>query len=102
MITKFASGPNERRLLFWCPGCNEPHSPRIEGAGAWTWNGDRDRPTLDPSILVTDASGNRCHSLVRDGAIQFLDDCSHGMKGRTVPLPTWPYDEGTFGGVEDG
>jgi hypothetical protein len=28
----------------------------------------------------------RCHSLVTDGNIQFLDDCTHELKGKTVPL----------------
>lgn len=27
-----------------------------------------------------------CHSFVTDGNIQFLDDCTHELKGKTVPL----------------
>ena len=34
--------------------------------------------------------GTCCHSFVRDGRIQFLDDCSHELAGQTVDLPAWP------------
>lgn len=42
-------------LTFRCPGCNEGHMIRHgEGPGPrWTWNGDADKPTFTPSVLVT-------------------------------------------------
>ena len=55
------------------------------GTGCWTWNGSTDAPTLRPSVLTT-AYNFRCHSWINDGAAQFLDDCSHGLKGQTVTL----------------
>ncbi|MDO6965801.1 hypothetical protein ABID20_000258 [Rhizobium alvei] len=81
-----------------------------EGSGPrWGYNGDPDKPTFTPSVLVTgkkitrdqsgkwdgdwerDASGNAitfvCHSFVTDGRIQFLNDCTHDMAGQTVDLP---------------
>lgn len=78
---------------FHCPGCNSKHAVRTgSGPGAWTWNGDADRPTLSPSVLATitfppdyerepDDPPERCHSFVTDGRIQFLDDCSHALRG---------------------
>lgn len=76
-----------------------------EGTGCWTWNGDVDKPTLRPSVLtqgtqkLTDAeykairSGTkieprkfRCHTWVSDGQAQFLDDCSHDLRGQTVSM----------------
>lgn len=30
-----------------------------------------------------------CHSFVRDGQIEFLADCTHGLAGQTVPLLPW-------------
>lgn len=33
--------------------------------------------------------GGRCHSFVRDGKIQFLNDCQHALAGQTVDLPDW-------------
>jgi hypothetical protein len=97
-------------LGFWCPGCKEMHCV----SSSWSFNGDHDRPTFSPSVLVT--SGHyvplfrrgidscwctyqaeegedpapfkcqRCHSFVRDGQIQFLSDCTHELVGQTVPL----------------
>lgn len=108
-------------LAFWCPGCNEPH--RIQhGVGngpRWQWNGDVDKPTFSPSILVTNGhylsgwNGDSCwctynkehpddkkkfkctccHSFITDGNIQFLNDCSHELAGKTVPLPTFKSED---------
>jgi hypothetical protein len=80
---------NPKHLMFWCPGCDEPHAIRTD-AGGWTWNGDHERPTFSPSVLVTDHAGSRCHSFVREGQIEFLTDSTHPMAGKTVPLGTWP------------
>ena len=96
---------------FVCPGCEafivaKKLSPGIEsvrlhathvipttGPKAWGFNGDVDRPTFTPSILVygnkhTDGSiySPRCHSFVRDGRIEFLGDCEHPLAGQTVDL----------------
>ncbi len=91
-------------LSFWCPGCKEAHRVITP---AWTFNGNFDKPTLSPSILVTGSSRfptdaecdqaiatgqpvdlppKRCHSYVTDGQIQFLGDCLHPLAGQTVPL----------------
>jgi len=57
------------------------------GTGNWTWNGDVDEPTLRPSILTSSGeAGHRCHTWVNEGQAQFLGDCSHDLKGQTVPL----------------
>lgn len=97
-------------LGFRCPGCDEMH---VVNAG-WTFDGNYDAPTLSPSILVTGGhyvsshkAGDhcyctwserfpdipapkfkcgRCHSFVRAGQIEFLDDCTHALAGKTVPL----------------
>lgn len=56
-----------------------------DGTGCWTWNGSTTAPTLRPSVLTT-GHDYRCHSWINDGAAQFLDDCSHELKGTTVAL----------------
>jgi hypothetical protein len=49
-----------------------------------------DLPTFYPSIDYNrDAPKYRCHSFVKDGQIQFLGDCFHTLKGKTVDLPDW-------------
>jgi hypothetical protein len=81
---------------FWCPGCAEWDEPgsHLHSTHAvdrtWTFNGDVNRPTLSPSVLVTGrfkGEERRCHSFVRDGRIEFLSDCSHKLAGQTVELP---------------
>jgi hypothetical protein len=73
-----------------CPGCGREHTMRITGQYAWGFNNDVEKPTFTPSILAEWGSRKgavRCHSYVTDGKIQFLNDCSHDMKGQTVDLP---------------
>lgn len=59
----------------------------------WTFNGDLDLPTFSPSMLVRapcwgeDRKPMVCHSFVANGRIQFLNDCTHDLKGQTVDLP---------------
>lgn len=56
------------------------------GTGCWTWNGDTDKPTLRPSVLTEMGRQVRCHTWVNDGQAQFLDDCSHELRGQTVDM----------------
>jgi hypothetical protein len=94
--------------LIFCPGCGCAH--RLDTR--WTFNGDYEKPTFRPSLLIR--SGHYvpehqsencwctyskehpddpapfecgvCHSFITDGQIQFLGDCTHSLKGKTVPL----------------
>ena len=91
---------------FFCPGCQNVHQVNSHPTGPrWSFNGDPDRPTFSPSILVTYEGGDgstRCHSFVRDGQIQFLADSTHALAGQEVDLPDWPYLQGAYGGVDEG
>ena len=98
-----------RRVHFRCPGCNDMHGVTVDTPEGWGWNGDLERPTFTPSVLVYphtilvdyDLEGDakyapenltatpRCHSFVTDGRIQFLSDCTHELAGQTVDLPEW-------------
>jgi hypothetical protein len=85
------SGPSPTRpgplWCFHCPGCGYGHTFDAR----WTFNGDVVRPTFAPSLLVNGSMPERrCHSFVRDGRIEFLGDCYHELRGKTVPLE--PYD----------
>lgn len=83
---------------FECPACGVYHSLNVRpahwaagGNPVWSFNGDVERPTFSPSLLVRWNEGeNReprvCHSFVRDGRIQFLGDCTHDLAGQTVEL----------------
>lgn len=91
----------------WCPGCNDWHhfavdNPFRNGA-RWTWNGDVNAPTFEPSMNIRigpmpavpegrpDAGQIKvCHYFLRNGQIEFLSDCTHALAGQTVPLPDLP------------
>jgi hypothetical protein len=88
--TEFTNG--YKHVEFFCPGCKCQHAFRIAGSKdvgpIWDWNGDLDKATFSPSLLYQGGpNSTRCHSFVRDGRIQFLDDCSHELKGQTVDVP---------------
>lgn len=85
-------------LAFMCPGCVE-----LVGTGlhmlavnssvktpSWAWNGNLDAPTLNPSILTHGGNDKVCHSYLRDGVFEFLDDCAHSLAGKKVPMPDLP------------
>lgn len=90
---------------FKCPGCECSHVVAVQMAqsnGArWDFSGTLDNPTISPSILVKsgkyidpnfddegiESLSSICHSFVKNGNIQFLGDCTHKLKGQTVPLP---------------
>jgi hypothetical protein len=79
--------------VFHCPGCKCAHGVTTQGykqEPRWTWNESMDAPTFKPSILCNrDDPATRCHSFVTDGKIQFLGDCFHELKNKTVDLPDW-------------
>lgn len=107
-----ADSPDGQVLILRCPGCEDNHQVHV---GRWSWNGDLERVTLSPSLLVGGVQwdtekyldfqtartrrdrhpdvpvGGRivCHSFVVDGRIQFLGDSTHVLSGQTVDLPEW-------------
>lgn len=85
--------------MMWCPGCKWHHGIWVEKPNErcnarWTFNGDLERPTFNPSVLIFhEENGQRvtdCHFYVTSGMVQFLGDCRHSLAGKTVPLPELP------------
>lgn len=75
---------------FFCPACKIKHSVRT---APWGWNGSESAPSFVHSVAVhgvknakNDPTPTVCHSMVKDGQIRFLGDCTHELKGKTVPL----------------
>lgn len=82
--------------FFHCPGCGRDHPFHVgaahpDGRG-WQFNGDPERPTFSPILLVLDPE-RRCHSFVRDGNVQFLNDCWYPLREQTVEIPDWERPE---------
>lgn len=107
-------GDGHADYMFICPGCKCGHgiwTTSVNGLGAtWSFNGDMQRPTFSPSLLIRSHQWTPpvtalnydeykanpwpqtkvetvCHSFVRGGMIEFLGDCTHELRGQTVPLP---------------
>ncbi|MFA5187053.1 MAG: DUF6527 family protein [Patescibacteria group bacterium] len=90
------NGPDgvRRGYIIYCPACKTHHvfytnhsNPKCN----WSFNGDCEKPTFAPSMLVKGHLGadsyGVCHSFVRNGQIQYLNDCTHNMAGQTMDLP---------------
>lgn len=89
-----------------------PSAPALH---TWGWNGSMERPTFTPSLntwwevtagteeevrehwrrwkadnsYVVPKRTHRCHSFIADGVIDFLNDCTHAMRGKH-PILEWP------------
>lgn len=85
---------------FVCPGCMKTHVLSVKGPYAWQFNFNIDEPTFKPSILARRHRGEKCigvcHSYVTDGKIQFLGDCTHDSKNKTIDLPEYGTIEDSF------
>lgn len=95
---------------FWCPACDTVHTLNT---AIWTFNGDHDKPTFAPSVLITSGhyvtwykegspcwctynrdhpehpsrfACTKCHSFVTDGVIRYLSDCTHAMAGKEIKM----------------
>jgi hypothetical protein len=89
-----SDGVTHHGWMFQCPGCALlPYNTALHcPTKSWGFNGDVEKPTFTPSILVrwdTDEKKHVCHSYVTDGRIQFLGDSTHPLAGQTVELPDW-------------
>lgn len=78
--TKFAEGKE-----YW-DGLHFLHA--YEGGRGWSFNGDLEKPTFSPSLLVYASPVQpRCHSFITDGRIAYQSDCDHASAGKTEELP---------------
>lgn len=91
---------------IFCPGCKDYHEfwcikpYPYKNKPQWKFNGDFNNPTFTPSLIwetgkyvdpkyehEEDTPSVRCHSIITDGKIQFLNDCTHELKGQIIELP---------------
>jgi hypothetical protein len=92
-------------LMFACPGCAATregydgihmlpvNAPAELKKPSWTWDGNREAPTLHPSILTKfnwDGVEHSCHSYLKNGIFEFLGDSTHAFAGQQVSLPELP------------
>jgi hypothetical protein len=92
-------GSVAERWYFYCPGCYAHRvaqgdtdedalirSLHVCSTAKHQFNFDADFPTFSPSILSNFTPGDVCHCYVVGGKIQFLDDCTHPLRGQTVDV----------------
>ena len=101
----------ERGYAHWCPACEEIHLAPHNG---WTFNNDLDFPTFTPSLKHTGIQTinkdgrwtgewvldqNKkpipmcCHYFIKNGVIQYQNDCTHDFKNKHVALMPIPYSD---------
>ena len=100
-------------VAFYCPGCecshmvdpkrwavdmeNDTIHPSVLIHENWTMPDDWDPETAPKDSddnFITQGNGKilgaiktpRCHSFVRNGKIQYLNDCTHALAGKTVDM----------------
>lgn len=79
--------------FLWCEGCKQKHLIPVapsENGSKWNFNGDFEKPTFTPSVLIRWPEGDvqkMCHFNVTDGMITFHNDgTTHDKAGHTLPL----------------
>ena len=92
MTTTEGGGEN---WWFWCPGCETHHifttkrGPKEKGP---IWIKVKDEITFSPSLICNQTRADpargihRCHLFLKKGMVQFLGDCTHKLKGQTLPV----------------
>lgn len=93
----------ERPVLIEREDSWDLHCPATHGwiniprDGRWTFDGNYARPTFGPSYHEKRSAPGTTHPIVnpdfvnhlyvRAGNIEYLGDCTHAMRGQTVPVP---------------
>ena len=79
------------KYLFYCPGCQCNHTINTTTGNKphHILTGSFNAPTIRASVLVKENYNSdipRCHAFITDGKIEFLDDCTHELAGKTVDM----------------
>ena len=89
MVNVLRKLSDEDKLFFYCPGCGMHHAFDKR----WTFDGNFEQPTFSPSLLVKFPWWNGekridmvCHSFIKAGKIEYLGDCTHELKGKTIEM----------------
>lgn len=93
-VYELKDGTDRPVWLVWCPMCKTHHP---YDSWRWKFNNDFENPTFRESMLIKrperiqEKDGSKipayvCHSFVTNGNMEYLPDCTHELKGKTVPL----------------
>ena len=101
LLAKYYDGDPQRLVLLgaFCPACKSEHGFRIDAGSfpaqdVWEFDGNYEQPTFKGSMLSNPDQRvvNRplCHSYLKNGEWRFLEDSTHDLAGRTVPMIPYP------------
>lgn len=86
--------------MHYCPACGTMHAIAVEhpfaNGAKWTFNGDMEKPTFAPSVKIEYTSMKKprvCHYHIKEGVIEYCNDCTHELASKKVPLPLIPEHE---------
>ena len=87
--------PFKKVYAHWCEGCQRRHFIPVEGATAWQFNGDQEKPTFSPSVRhhyqhPDKGDVTECHYFIKAGKIEYCGDCQHQYSGQTRELLDCP------------
>jgi hypothetical protein len=99
-LLKDENHPGQEEYYFYCPGCGYGHAIPVRWneelkkkmlhsgnpAPTWSFNSSIDNPTFSPSIVYEPSLDKRCHFYIRDGNFEYMTDCWHSLRGRTVEM----------------
>ena len=85
------------KLAALCPACGFEHSFNVDLDGhgkhsgpVWTFNVNYESPTFSPSMGANLRGYEKhhpvCHSFLRNGVWQFLNDSTHELAGQNIPM----------------
>jgi len=78
---------------FQCPGCDCLHIFYVRGNVTWTFDGNIELPTFDPSLRLDwkeDDKPQCCHLTLTKGKIKYHSDSTLKMSGQILDLLDHP------------
>ena len=93
-MSKIKVHPNDPTMyMFWDVALDRPNAFYVRDRHpSWSWNEDYECPTVSPSIRLIHTGNQVDHLFIRDGKIQYLNDCTHELAGKTVDMVDFPED----------
>ena len=93
-MSKIKVHPNDPTMyMFWDVALDRPNAFYVRDQHpSWSWNEDYECPTVSPSIRLIHTGNQVDHLFIRDGNIQYLNDCTHELAGKTVDMVDFPED----------
>ena len=93
-MPKIKVHPNDPTMyMFWDVALDRPNAFYVRDQHpSWNWNEDYECPTVSPSIRLIHTGNQVDHLFIHDGKIQYLNDCTHELAGKTVNMVDFPED----------